>query len=83
MVPYIQSMIDEMPENMIGTVANPAASHLFAMNTCNPDHLNERESEDFVQMVMQLLYLSQRARTDFRTAVSFLCTRLQKADRDD
>jgi hypothetical protein len=28
MVPYIQSMIDEMPENMIGTAANPALTFL-------------------------------------------------------
>jgi hypothetical protein len=33
-------------------------------------------------MVMQLLYLSQRARPDIRTAESFICTQLQP-DRDD
>ena len=32
---------------------------------------------------MQLLYLSQRGRPDIRTAISFLCTRLQCADEDD
>jgi hypothetical protein len=32
---------------------------------------------------MQLLYLSQRARPDIRTAVSFLCGRLQQPDEDD
>jgi hypothetical protein len=32
---------------------------------------------------MQLLYLSQRARPDIRTAVSFLCGRLTKPDQDD
>jgi hypothetical protein len=32
---------------------------------------------------MQLLYLSQRAHPDIRTAVSFLCGRLTKPDQDD
>ena len=32
---------------------------------------------------MQLLYLSQRARPNRRTAVSFLCGRLTKPDEDD
>jgi hypothetical protein len=32
---------------------------------------------------MQLLYLSQRGRPDIRTAIAFLCTRLQKPDVDD
>ena len=33
--------------------------------------------------VMQLLYLSQRARPDIHTAVSFLCSHLNKPDMDD
>jgi hypothetical protein len=76
-------MIEEMPEDMIGISVTPAATHLFNVNTTNPAYLNERDSEIFVHMVMQLLYLSQRARPDVRTAVSFLCTRLQHPDRDD
>jgi hypothetical protein len=32
---------------------------------------------------MVLLHLSQRARPDIRTAASFLCTRLQKSDKDN
>jgi hypothetical protein len=80
---YIKSMIEEMPNDMIGTAVTPAAPHLFTVNTINPDFLTESDAEVFVHMVMQLLYLSQRARPDIRTAVSFLCTRLRKPDLDD
>jgi hypothetical protein len=83
MEPYIKSMLDEMPADMFGRVVNPAAPHLFNINTTNPEHLTADESRLFVRMVMQLLFLSQRARPDLRTAVSFLCTRLQKPDKDD
>jgi hypothetical protein len=80
---YIKAMIEEMPEDMTGISVTPAATHLFNVNTTNPAYLNERDSEIFVHMVMQLLYPSQRAGPDVRTAVSFLCTRLQHPDRDD
>lgn len=83
MEPYILSMIEEIPNDMIGTAVNPASPHLFQVNTTDPERLNANESELFVHLVMQLLYLSQRARPDVRTAVSFLCTRLQKPDKDD
>ena len=37
----------------------------------------------FVHLVMQGLYLSQRGRPDIRTAISFLCSRLNCLDEDD
>jgi hypothetical protein len=69
---YIKSMIEKRPEDMIGTSVSPASKHLFNVNTTNPVHLNEHDSDIFPHLVMQLLYLSQRARPDIRTAVSFL-----------
>jgi hypothetical protein len=74
---YIKSMIEEMPNGMIGTAVTPAAPHLFTVNTINPEFLTESDTEVFVHRVMQLLYPSQRARPDFRTAVSFLYTRFR------
>jgi hypothetical protein len=68
---------------MIGNAVNPAGLHLFNVNTSDPSFLNTNESELYAHMVMQLLYLSQSARPDVRTAVSFLCTRLQKPDKED
>jgi hypothetical protein len=41
MVPFIQSMIYEMPENMLRAVSNPAASHRCTGNTSNPERLND------------------------------------------
>jgi hypothetical protein len=74
-----------------GGAVNPAASHLFNTNITNPEYLTTNESKLFVHMVVQLLFLSQRARPDLRIADSFLCTRiadsflctrLQKPDKD-
>jgi hypothetical protein len=66
---------------MRGSTATPTANHLFQINE-NPIPLETDEAEVYVHIVMQLLYLSQRARPDIRTAVSFLCGRLTKPDQD-
>ena len=68
---------------MIGCASSPAANHLFNINEDNPTYLDDEKKDVFVHIVMQLLYLSQRARPDIRTAISFLCTRLNKPDMDD
>jgi hypothetical protein len=68
---------------MRGKAATPAADHLFKVNHTNPVKLNKEKAETFVHITMQLLYLSQRARPDIRTAVSFLCGRLRHPDEDD
>ena len=82
MVEYVKTIISEMPEEMAGTTATPAAAHLFKTNA-NPDPLSEEKAKTFHRMVMQLQYLSQRARPDIRTAISYLCTRTTKSDMDD
>lgn len=46
-------------------------------------NLDGKRRDSFVHIVMQLLYLSQRARPDIRMAVSFLCGRLSKPDMDN
>ena len=57
-----------------GTAATPAGNHLFRVNETDPDELCLKKAEVFVHVVMQLLYLSQRARPNICTAVSFLCS---------
>jgi hypothetical protein len=42
MEPYIRSMFEDMPEDMIGTAVNPAAPHLFNFNTSNPEYRVKR-----------------------------------------
>lgn len=76
-------MLTDLPKDMRGGAATPAASHLFKVNENNAVLLEREQKEMFVHYVMQLLYLSQRARPDVRTAVSFLCSRLNKPDQDD
>ena len=68
---------------MDGHATTPAASHLFKVNTDNPKLLCKEKKELFVHLVMQGLYLSQRGRPDIRTAISFLCSRLNCPDEDD
>ena len=84
MVDYIKLILQDVPEDMKrGTAATPAGNHLFKVNEIDPEELCTEKAEVFVHIVMQLLYLSQRARPDIRTAVSFLCSRLNKPDQDD
>jgi len=82
MIDCIKSMIAEMPDEMIGAAVTPAASHLFKVND-NPELLEKDKAETFHRMVMQIQCLSQRARPDTRTAVSFLCKRTNNPDMDD
>jgi hypothetical protein len=84
MTDYIRLVLQEVPEDMkSGVAATPAGNHLFLINDKNPVTLEKEKRDNFVHIVMQLLYLSQRARPDIRTAVSFLCGRLSLPDVDD
>jgi len=83
MIDYIKTVLHDVPEELIAKRATtPASTHLFTVNEENPD-LPDDKAEIFVHAVMQLLYLSQRARPDIRTAISFLCGRLKQPDVDD
>ena len=67
---------------MSRTATARTASHLFKIND-NPIPLSSSEKEIFVHLTMQGLYLSQHARPDIRTAISFLCSHLRDPDQDD
>lgn len=64
MIEYIKTILQDIPSDMVGTATTPAANHLFEVNTTNPVPLSPEKAEMFVHLVMQLLYLSQRARPD-------------------
>jgi hypothetical protein len=81
-IDYIKSVIADMPEEMKGTSATPAASHLFSVKE-NPVPLPRDQADIFHRMVMQLLYLSQRGRPDLQLAISYLCKRTSYPDEDD
>jgi hypothetical protein len=80
---FVAMMCTDLPKEMIGSASTPAAGHLFKINSTNPQVLNDKDRDIFVRLVMQALYLSQRARPDIRTAVSFLSSRLHTPDKDD
>jgi hypothetical protein len=79
---YVKTVIAGMPDDMVGKAPTPAATHLFKIRD-DPVLLEKEKSDTFHKMVMQLQYLSQRARPDLRTAVSFLCKRVSAPDEDD
>ena len=80
---YIKDMLEELPKDMDGVSATPAAKHLFEVNEENPKYLDIERKQTFHHNVAKLLFLSKRARPDIQTAVAFLCTRVQKPDIDD
>jgi hypothetical protein len=82
MTDFIKVVLHDIPQEMIGTAATPMCSHLFVTNN-DSEKLDKKGQETYVHYVMQLLYLSQRARQDIRTAISFLCTRSNNPDVDD
>jgi hypothetical protein len=83
MIDYIKSVLHYAPKEMRGSAATPAANHLLEVNQVDPVLLGKENADIYVHIVMQLLYLSQRARPNVRTAVSFLCGRMTKLDADD
>jgi hypothetical protein len=82
MIDYIKMILCKIPDDMKGTAITPAANHLFVINQQHVC-LEGQRKDLFVHFVMQLLYLSQRARPDIRTVISFLCGHLKSPDEDD
>ena len=84
MTDYIRLVLQDVPEDMQGGVAATlAGNHLFLINDKDSMKLDKKRRDSFMHIVMQLLYLSQRARPDIRMAVSFLCGCLSLPDIDD
>jgi hypothetical protein len=82
MVDYIKTMLADLPPDMDGESATPAASHLFDVSEA-PVMLSEEKGQLFHHNVAKLLFLCKRARPDIQTAVAFLCTRVKASDEDD
>jgi Reverse transcriptase (RNA-dependent DNA polymerase)/Zinc knuckle len=84
MVDYIKNMLDELPNDMDGEMATPAAAHLFEVNPNSSEMLLDATTADmFHHNVAKLLFLCKRARPDIQTSVAFLCTRVKAPDSDD
>ncbi len=75
-------------DKLIGDCVNlreytlPAAKNAFLVDP-EAEILNEMDRRLFHTMVAKLLYLSKRARPDILMIVSFLCTRVTRATKED
>lgn len=78
----IHNILADAPSELRGKSAVPAAKHLFQVRDDAPK-LTPQQQEIFHHIVMQLMYLSQRARLDIETAVAFLSSHVQDPDQDD
>ena len=76
MVDYIGKMLNEIPEDMREELATPTAHHLFDV-TDYYTKLSQTDADLFHHFVVQLLYLSKRARPDIQSELSFLCNRVR------
>jgi hypothetical protein len=79
---YVENLLEECPDDMLGTAATPAAKTLFEINDAAPK-LEPERAEQFHHLTAKTLYLCKRVRPDLQTAVAFLCTRVKQPDLDD
>jgi hypothetical protein len=83
MIDYIKMICMDLPKDMIGSAATPAANHLFRTDDENAAPLDKDRADLFIHLTMQLLFLSQRACPDIQTVVSFLCGCIQQPNNHD
>jgi Reverse transcriptase (RNA-dependent DNA polymerase)/Zinc knuckle len=79
---YVEDILSEVPEDMGGVAATPAAEHLFDVSE-NPTYLDDENAQLFHHLTAKLLFLCKRARPDIQTAIAFLTTRVKRPDTDD
>ena len=79
---YFDEVLEDLPDDMDGVAATPAADHLFKTRD-NVPKLDKKRADLFHSKTAQLLYGSQRARPDLRLVVSFLTKRVNAPDEDD
>ena len=63
-------------------VTSPATRQLREVNP-KCEALSEEKKETFHSIVAKLLWIMKRARPDLETAISYLCTRVDKSDIND
>ena len=79
---YLLEAAEAFPETITGEIATPAATYLFKVN---PDStlLDVKRKDIFHSITAKLLYVSKRARPDILPTISYLTSRVTKADEDD
>ena len=81
-IDYIKETINLFGENVSSHAVAPAKSFLFETNE-EAEKLSEPKRQIFHSCTAKLLYISKRSRPDIQTAVSYLTTRVSKANVDD
>jgi hypothetical protein len=82
MVDYVMKLVEDLPKEMDGEAATPAANHLFTVDDDCPK-VDEKRAQFFHTYVAKTLFLCKRARPDLQTTVAFLCTRVKSCNEDD
>ena len=78
---YLTDMLDDIPEDIRGESATPAAHYPFDISE-DVTKLSQPDANLFRNFVAQLLYLSKWERPDIQLEVSFLCPRVIEPDVD-
>ena len=82
MVDYIGKNLDDIPEDMKGGSATPAAHYLFYISS-DATKLSQSKADLLHHFVAQPLYILKMSRPYIQLEVSFLCTRVRGPDTDD
>jgi hypothetical protein len=68
---YLSKVIEDLPEEIVGVSATPAADYLFKVQE-DGKKLNKQHADMFHHTVYQLLFAANRARQDIQMAVLLL-----------
>ena len=79
---YLNEAVNEFPEALDRIVTSPASNFIFDIDPDCPK-LDEEKREMLHHLVAKLLFVSTRARPDIHLPISFLTSRVTKADEDD
>ena len=82
MSPYLKEALEDFPELLDKIVTSPASNHIFEINE-HAKKLPEEKREKLHSIVAKLLFVSTRGRPDLHLPISFLTSRVTKADEDD
>ena len=82
MIDYLIECISDFGEVCSTVVATPAGNHIFESNPDCPK-LTEAMRKKLHRIVAKLLFVEMRARPDIQVPVSYLTSRVTKADEDD
>jgi hypothetical protein len=82
MIPYLEEMLNEFPEEITTTRTTWAAEYLFKVRDDAPK-LPEEQAMLLHRFIAKLVFVQARARRDLATATSFLTTRVKSPDEDD